>query len=103
MLLSALKRSHNILFIPSDESAEKEKTKNDELLKELDQVKSTLIQTESEKKLLEKELAEAGSLKDEASRVKSNVLENIADVMESELQCSVCSELFVSVRMVNDA
>ncbi|KAL0272444.1 UNVERIFIED_CONTAM: hypothetical protein PYX00_005407 [Menopon gallinae] len=89
---------NNIEVVPS---VEPEKSKNDELLKELHQVKNTLIKTESQKKLLEKELAEASSLKDEASRVKSNVLENIADVMESELQCSVCSELFVTPITLN--
>lgn len=67
---------------------------------ELERVKRTLNQTECKKELLEKELAEASSVKDEASKLKSSLLENFAELMETELQCSICSELFVVVSNV---
>lgn len=70
------------------------------LLKELEEVKKALIQTETSKEMLEKELAEASVVKDEASKIKDRMIANITDVMESELNCSICSELFVTVRVL---
>ena len=68
----------------------KESEKSELLMKELEEVRKS-------KELLEKELAATSIMKDEASKVKTNLLANITDVMESELNCSICSELFVTV------
>lgn len=56
---------------------------------------------EAEQKLLESQLKETKQEKDrkqeEALRAREDVLSNFAELMETELQCSICNELFVKV------
>lgn len=59
---------------------------------------------DKEQKLLEtrlnetKEESEVAKL--EALKAKNDVIMDFADLMEDELQCSICSELFIKVEMV---
>ncbi|XP_068632418.1 E3 ubiquitin-protein ligase RNF8-like [Battus philenor] len=60
------------------------------LLEQLDKVKSQLRTVENEKEML-KAVNETG----ETSTKENNVVE-FTDIMENELQCSICAELFVT-------
>lgn len=68
---------------------------------ELEQVKRDLNTTSTKRSLLEKELEEASRAKEAASlselQAKKDVIENFGELVESELQCSICNELFVCV------
>jgi len=65
-------------------------------------VKTDLFNTEGKKQYLEKELEKITKAKEDASesclRAKQDVLANFGELVETELQCSICSELFVTVR-----
>ena len=56
---------------------------------------------EAEQKLLESQLNDTKQEKDkkqeEVLRAREDVLSNFAELMETELQCSICNELFVKV------
>ncbi|CAG4975581.1 unnamed protein product [Parnassius apollo] len=65
------------------------------LLEQLERVKSQLRSVENEKEML-KAVNESG----EAS-TKENTLAEFTDIMENELQCSICAELFVSATTLN--
>ena len=58
---------------------------------------------EAEQKLLESQLNDTKMEKDrkdeEVLRAKENVLSNFAELMETELQCSICNELFIKVNI----
>ena len=58
---------------------------------------------ELEQKMLESELTntkeENLQNQQKALTVREDVLSNFADLLEMELQCSICSELFVQVRV----
>ncbi|XP_034256912.1 E3 ubiquitin-protein ligase RNF8-like isoform X2 [Thrips palmi] len=75
------------------------------LRSELDQVKKDLDSTSSRRTLLEKELEEASRAKEAASKneqqAKQDVIENFGELVESELQCSICNELFVMATTLN--
>lgn len=67
----------------------------------MDQVKKDLDLTSDKRTNLEKELEEASRAKEAASlneeKAKKDVIENFGELVESELQCSICNELFVMV------
>lgn len=73
------------------------------LTAELEQVKRDLSTTSTKQSLLEKELEEASRAKEAASQsglqAKKDVIENFGELVESELQCSICKELFVCVSL----
>ena len=56
---------------------------------------------EAEQKMLESQLNDTKQEKDkkqeEVLRAREDILSNFADLMETELQCSICNELFVKV------
>ena len=56
---------------------------------------------EAEQKMLESQLKDTTQEKDkkqeEVLRAREDVLSNFAELMETELQCSICSELFIKV------
>ena len=56
---------------------------------------------ENAKKQLEDELcqtkAENKHKQDEAKKVKEQLLEDFTNVLETELKCSICNELFIKV------
>lgn len=58
---------------------------------------------EAEQKLLESQLNDTKIEKDrkeeEVLRAREDVLSNFAELMETELQCSICNELFVRVSL----
>ena len=68
---------------------------------ELAKVKVQLGLMESKKQVLEQELANKTQEKEKFSesciKDKQKVLENFGEMMQSELQCQICSELFVIV------
>lgn len=72
---------------------------------ELEQVKKDLDSTSDRRTHLEKELEEASRAKEAASRnelqAKKDVIENFGELVESELQCSICNELFVTATTLN--
>ncbi|PNF19196.1 hypothetical protein B7P43_G09606 [Cryptotermes secundus] len=83
------------------ESAEKLKR----LQEELQKVKTDLSNTEGKMKYLEKELERTTKAKEVASEsclmAKQDVLTNFGELVETELQCSICSELLVSATTLN--
>lgn len=77
----------------------------EKLQAELNVIKSDLDTTSNKKLLLEKELEEASRAKEAASKseleARRMVVENFGELMESELQCSICNELFVMATTLN--
>ncbi|KAJ4443515.1 hypothetical protein ANN_05187 [Periplaneta americana] len=75
------------------------------LKEELQKVKNDLSNVEGKKQYLEKELEETTKAKEEASesclRAKQEILENFGELMETELQCGICNELFVTATTLN--
>ncbi|CAK1601042.1 unnamed protein product [Parnassius mnemosyne] len=65
------------------------------LLEQLDRVKSQLRSVETEKEML-KAVNEYGE-----TSTKENALVEFTNIMENELQCSICAELFVSATTLN--
>lgn len=76
-------------------------TELEDLLASKKRLEQILTNKEAEQKLLEKQLEEAKEAskqeKESALKIKEDVLSNFAELMETELQCSICSELFVQV------
>lgn len=71
------------------------------LRSELEKVKTDLSTTSNKRTALEKQLEEASLAKEAASKnelqARKDVIENFGELVENELQCSICSELFVQV------
>lgn len=71
------------------------------LRSELEKVKTDLSTTSNTRTALEKQLEEASLAKEAASKnelqARKDVIENFGELVENELQCSICSELFVQV------
>ena len=78
---------------------EKDVHLKEELLKQKEQLDQVINQKELKQKMLEKQLEEVKSKKEENNQLqlKEDVLANFTELMETELQCSICSELFVQV------
>jgi septal ring factor EnvC (AmiA/AmiB activator) len=80
------------------------KGQSDENLKrleeELEKVKTDLCNAEGKKQYLQTELEKITKAKEDAEshlKAKQDVLANLGELVEAELQCSICSELFVTV------
>lgn len=74
----------------------------EELLEQKNRLNGIIQEKEAQQKLLESQLFESRDAhikakEENALEVKEDVLKNFADLMETELQCSICSELFVQV------
>ncbi|CAH0394218.1 unnamed protein product [Bemisia tabaci] len=68
------------------------------MTEELDKVKSDLIQNLDKQSLLEKQLKDtAGS---SYLIAKTELLESFGEVVESELQCSICNELYIEAMVL---
>ncbi|XP_021917544.1 E3 ubiquitin-protein ligase rnf8-like isoform X2 [Zootermopsis nevadensis] len=71
----------------------------------LQKVKGDLSNTEGKKQYLEQELEKITKAKKDASesclKAKQEVLADFGELMETELQCSICSELFVIATTLN--
>ncbi|KAF4524001.1 hypothetical protein B566_EDAN013843 [Ephemera danica] len=72
---------------------------------ELEKVKKQLGLMESKKQVLEQELAsnteEKEKINENCLQAKQKVLEDFGEMMQSELQCNICSELFVVAMTLN--
>ncbi|GFS10006.1 E3 ubiquitin-protein ligase RNF8 [Elysia marginata] len=85
--------------------------KNKELEKELQEQKKKLEQViekkELEQKILESQLnetkEESATAKMQALKARDDVLSNFVDLMEMELQCTICNELFIKATSLNCA
>ncbi|KAK3792245.1 hypothetical protein RRG08_007325 [Elysia crispata] len=85
--------------------------KNKELEKELQEQKKKLEQViekkEMEQKILESQLnetkEESATAKMQALKARDDVLSNFVDLMEMELQCTICNELFIKATSLNCA
>ena len=73
-----------------------------ELEKQKAQLENVIAQRELEHKMLSSELTKTRTEKavqmDAALQARESLLANFATLMETELQCSICNELFVQVR-----
>jgi len=80
---------------------EKNKTLEEELIKQKEKLESVILQKETEQKMLETQLNEVKEEKNKQTEAvlhaKEDILSNFAELMETELQCSICNELFVQV------
>ncbi|XP_013780829.1 E3 ubiquitin-protein ligase rnf8-B-like [Limulus polyphemus] len=71
---------------------EKDKDVQERLKKEHEMVQKELAEKEVKTQLLEKQLQE---LRSEQEKAKKDVQNQFSDLVENELMCSICSELFV--------
>ncbi|XP_052766252.1 LOW QUALITY PROTEIN: E3 ubiquitin-protein ligase RNF8-like [Mya arenaria] len=82
---------------------EKDKRLTDELEQQQQKLQKVIETKEAEQRLLESQLFATKEEKDrqheEVLRAREDVLANFAELMETELQCSICSELFVRRKM----
>ena len=82
-------------------SAEKDKKALADLQREKEKLDKVIQQKELEQKLLESQLndtkTENVKQKEDMLKIKEDILHNFADLMETELQCAICSELFIFV------
>ena len=83
---------------------EADKKREDDLARECEKLSRIIEQKELEQKMLKSELSETRTenvkQRDEMLVARENLLHNFADLMETELQCSICNELFVQVSLV---
>jgi len=71
-----------------------------QLKEELKKVKTDLSNAEGKKQYLQNELEQITKAKEDAEshlKAKQDVLANLGELVEAELLCSICSELFVTV------
>ncbi|XP_041354373.1 E3 ubiquitin-protein ligase RNF8-like [Gigantopelta aegis] len=84
---------------------EKDKLLETELLQQKEQLDKVLEKKELEQKVLESQLldtkAESEKQKESVLQAREDVLSNFAELMETELQCSICNELFVQATSLN--
>ncbi|VDI42300.1 E3 ubiquitin-protein ligase RNF8 [Mytilus galloprovincialis] len=84
---------------------EKNKTLEEELIKQKEKLETVILKKETEQKMLEAQLNEVKEEKDKQTEAvlhaKQDILTNFADLMETELQCSICNELFVQATSLN--
>ena len=82
-------------------AAEKDKKALADLQREKEKLDKVIQQRELEQKLLESQLndtkTENVKQKEDMLKIKEDILHNFADLMETELQCAICSELFIFV------
>ncbi|XP_013381504.1 E3 ubiquitin-protein ligase RNF8-like [Lingula anatina] len=84
---------------------EKDKDLENRLLKEKENLEKIISNKELEQKMLESQLNETKieneKTKEQMLKAREDVLTNFADVMETELQCSICNELFIQATSLN--
>ena len=82
-------------------SAEKDKNALADLQRDKEKLDKVIQQKELEQKLLESQLKDTKTenvkQKEDMLKIKEDILHNFADLMETELQCAICNELFISV------
>ncbi|CAL1528410.1 unnamed protein product [Lymnaea stagnalis] len=86
---------------------EKNKELEHQLLDQKEKLEKVLEKKEMEQKLLESQLyetkEESATAKLQALKAREEVLSNFVDLMELELQCSICNELFIKATSLNCA
>ncbi|XP_064601283.1 E3 ubiquitin-protein ligase RNF8-like [Liolophura sinensis] len=84
---------------------EKDKQLEKELVSQRENLTKVIANKELEQKVLESQLkdtqSENAKQKEAALRAREDVLANFTDLMETELQCSICSELFIKAASLN--
>ncbi|XP_067680209.1 E3 ubiquitin-protein ligase RNF8-like [Haliotis asinina] len=84
---------------------EKDKLLEEQLIKQKEQLERVIEEKELKQKMLESQLkdtvAENEKQKESTYQTREDILSNLTDVMESELQCSICNELFVQATSLN--
>ncbi|KAL4238164.1 E3 ubiquitin-protein ligase rnf8 [Mactra antiquata] len=84
---------------------EKDKKLTEELMQQKQKLEKVIENKEAEQKMLENELNDTRNKKEheqeEYLRAKEDILSNFAELMETELQCSICNELFVRATSLN--
>ncbi|XP_059149543.1 E3 ubiquitin-protein ligase rnf8-like isoform X2 [Physella acuta] len=84
---------------------EKNKELEQQLLDQKLKLEKILEKKDMEQKILESQLnetkEESASAKMQALKAREDVLSNFVDLMEMELQCSICNELFIKATSLN--
>lgn len=84
---------------------EKDKKLSEELVLQKQKLQKVIENKEAEQRLLESELKDTRKEKDrkeeEVLQAREDVLSRFAELMETELQCSICNELFVKAMSLN--
>lgn len=102
-LKEALENLHHDKAAIENEIKEKSEAKEDigKLTEELEKVKQNLIIVDQKREMLEKELSEAvKSASVNTLQAREEILQNFGELMETELQCSICNELFVAATIL---
>ena len=64
-------------------------------------IKKVITEKETKQKMLEAQLQTTKTEKDQQSeailQARQDILSNFSDLMETELQCSICNELYIQV------
>ncbi|XP_045167081.2 E3 ubiquitin-protein ligase RNF8-like isoform X2 [Mercenaria mercenaria] len=104
-LLEEKKKVEEKLKKELESEREKDKQLSEELIQQRQRLEKVIENKEAEQKLLESQLNDTKKEKDrkeeEVLRAKEDVLSNFAELMETELQCSICNELFVRATSLN--
>ena len=83
-------------------SGDKDQKALADLQRDKEKLDKVIQQKELEQKLLESQLNETKTenvkQKQDMLKIKEDILHSFADLMETELQCAICSELFIFVR-----
>lgn len=83
---------------------EKDRKLEAELTKQKEKLEGDLAKKDLEQKMLESQLNDTKAEKDRHQEAmlhaREDILSNFSDLMEMELQCSICSELFIRVSLV---
>ncbi|KAH9489521.1 hypothetical protein Btru_037382 [Bulinus truncatus] len=84
---------------------EKNKELEQQLLNQKEKLEKIIEKKEMEQKMLENQLnctkEESESAKLQALKAREDVLSNFVNLMEVELQCSICNELFIKATSLN--
>ncbi|XP_062614448.1 E3 ubiquitin-protein ligase RNF8-like [Saccostrea cucullata] len=84
---------------------EKNRELEEQLHKEKERLEKVITQKETEQKMLEAQLQATKQENDHQSdailQARQDILTNFSDLMETELQCSICNELFIQATSLN--
>ncbi|KAK6643741.1 hypothetical protein RUM43_000004 [Polyplax serrata] len=86
----------NFIVVQSDKKVYCGENTTELLLREIKDLKSTLSDLQGKYYTLMDELAKANSKQNEVFQNKLEIKENFTELIETELQCTICSELFVN-------
>ncbi|ELT95456.1 hypothetical protein CAPTEDRAFT_202625 [Capitella teleta] len=88
-----------------ERQGESDKERQIELAKECERLSKIIEKKESEQRMLKTELkdtkSESAKQKGEMLEAREELLRNFANLMETELQCSICNELLIQATSLN--